>query len=143
MAKDELKKTKWNSLGNRLVRNVHGKSFGSNIVGKKIKDGVQKTRELVNTFKSKFRIGNTPIMSRIANSNFGKRAFKVLGEAVKVGAVFVSIGFGIWDILRGTKKLTSGNIGDTILLEANQNSMRLQDILLVYEKATGKFTENQ
>ena len=54
-------------------------------------------------FKSKFQTGNTPIMRRIANSNFGKRAFKVLGEAVKVGADFVSIGFGIWDFLRGTK----------------------------------------
>ena len=128
-------------MSDPLVRNVHGKSFGSNFVGKKIKDTVQRTRELVNTLKLRI-VGNTPRLRRLADSTFGKRAFKVLGKDDKFGSTFIPIGFGIWNNLRGAEKLTGGNIGDTILLEAAQNSMRLQDVINVYTEATGKYTDN-
>ena len=56
----------------------------------------------------------------------------------KAAIPFTEIGFGVWEILEGKKKMAPGGIHNQILLQSRQIIHRIADLAAAYTEFVGK-----
>ena len=56
----------------------------------------------------------------------------------KTAVPLIEIGFGIWEIVEGKKKMAPGGIHNQILLQSRQITHRIADLAAAYTEVVGK-----
>ena len=126
------------------VAAAHGKPGPASTLTKRSKIA-GRTKGFVKSLKGKGSQYLIPKAFRsFAKSTFAVRAGKVFksvgkigGKIISIAAPMIDIGFGIWDIIDGTKKLEIGGISDNIHAHSTTLSFRMQEITNIYTAATG------
>ena len=127
------------------VAAAHGKS-GPTSTLTKISRIATRTKGFFNSLKGAGSQLVPKAFRSVAKSTFAVRAgkffkFKTVGKAggriLSVVAPMLDIGFGIWDIIDGTKKLERGGISNNVHAHSTTLSFRMQETANIYTAATG------
>ena len=57
---------------------------------------------------------------------------------LKTAIPLMEIGFGVWEIVEGNKKMAPGGIHNQILLQTRQITHRIADLAAAYTEVVGK-----
>jgi hypothetical protein len=102
-----------------------------------------KSKNLYHMLKNSLASG-PPVLTRIAKSEFGKRASKFFKLAKKTSSIvfkiavpIVETAFGAWEILEGKEKMKPGGIHNQILLQSRQIKHRIANLAAAYTHIVG------
>jgi len=131
------------------VAAAHGKSGPASTVTKRSKIA-GRTKGFVKSLKGQGSQLIPKAFRPFAKSTFAVRAGKCFKTAGKIGGKIISIaapmldiGFGIWDIIDGTKQLERGGISNNVHVHSTTLSFRMQEIANIYTAATGNEVTQQ